>query len=239
MYYAYDENLVSRRIRPIDYANTYLNGDVGAPLTTRLFFQLYRKDKNMFFNLPASHFYDPNENVRFPLDFPEDFWKDDFVRLVLTINTENYLVATVEENLPTKEHIHGLKKYIIYKKKSKSWHYCTISSKNPHTMNFGEWLSGSHAVIVDKDDNKLNDFERRSYDDRLYNEKYKYAVDFNEMALSLNTYYPGILFLYNLETEKYIEWKTDKRDSEILLIDNNIVTYRVDDRLYQTIIIDG
>ena len=106
-------------------------------------------------------------------------------------------------------------------------------------MNFGEWLSGSHAVIVDKDDNKLNDFERRSYDDRLYNEKYKYAVDFNEMALSLNTYYPGILFLYNLETEKYIEWKTDKRDSEILLIDNNIVTYRVDDRLYQTIIIDG
>lgn len=46
-------------------------------------------------------------------------------------------------------------------------------------------------------------------------------------------YQPGILFLLNTETEEYIEWETGQGDSEILLVENDVITYRVYDKIYQ------
>jgi hypothetical protein len=51
--------------------------------------------------------------------------------------------------------------------------------------------------------------------------------------------YPGILHLYNVATEKYYTITTNQGDSEIILVDNNTVYYRVSDRLYSAAITDS
>ena len=47
---------------------------------------------------------------------------------------------------------------------------------------------------------------------------------------------PGRLDLYNVATEKMYKIVTNQADSEILLVDNNTVYYRVSDRLYSAVI---
>jgi hypothetical protein len=56
-------------------------------------------------------------------------------------------------------------------------------------------------------------------------------------AHSLNVF-PGRLHLYNIETERVFTIETKQGDSEILLVENNAVYYRVSDRLYSAPITD-
>jgi hypothetical protein len=51
--------------------------------------------------------------------------------------------------------------------------------------------------------------------------------------------YPGRLHIYNIDTEKLFTITTNQGDSEILLIEDNTVYYRVSDRLYKAPITDG
>ena len=44
--------------------------------------------------------------------------------------------------------------------------------------------------------------------------------------------FPGVLHIYDAETEQSFTITTNQGDSEILLVENNIVYYRVTDRLY-------
>jgi hypothetical protein len=50
--------------------------------------------------------------------------------------------------------------------------------------------------------------------------------------------YPGRLDVYNIDTEKLFTIATNQGDSEILLIEDNTVYYRVSDRLYKAPITD-
>ena len=47
------------------------------------------------------------------------------------------------------------------------------------------------------------------------------------------------IFLYNIDTEKGYTIKTDGVESEVLLIENDVVYYRVKDRLYRSEIRNG
>ena len=51
--------------------------------------------------------------------------------------------------------------------------------------------------------------------------------------------YPGRLDVYNIDTEKLCTITTNQGDSEILLIEDNTVYYRVSDRLYKAPITDS
>jgi hypothetical protein len=62
---------------------------------------------------------------------------------------------------------------------------------------------------------------------------------FDNWALNYGLYRPGILYLFNTDTEKYIEWSTGQGDSEILLVQDETVYYRVFDRIYKAPIVDG
>jgi hypothetical protein len=47
-------------------------------------------------------------------------------------------------------------------------------------------------------------------------------------------YYPGILYLFNVQTRQYIEWNTGQGDSEVLLMEGDTVYYRVNTGIYRT-----
>jgi len=46
-------------------------------------------------------------------------------------------------------------------------------------------------------------------------------------------YCPGILFLYNVQTRQNYTIETGQGDSEVLLVEENVVYYRVNDEIYQ------
>ena len=46
-------------------------------------------------------------------------------------------------------------------------------------------------------------------------------------------YFPGIIFAYNVETKQYIEINTGQGDSEVLLIQDNIIYWREFDEIYR------
>jgi len=64
------------------------------------------------------------------------------------------------------------------------------------------------------------------------------AVRF-ENARNKGTIYPGRLDIYNINTEKLYTITTNQGDSEILLIEDNTVYYRVSNRLYKAPITDS
>jgi len=60
----------------------------------------------------------------------------------------------------------------------------------------------------------------------------------------LGIYPTGILYLYNIDSRDYIEWQAEEDgqpqgDSEILLVKNNTVFYRVNDKIYKRAIISN
>ncbi len=62
---------------------------------------------------------------------------------------------------------------------------------------------------------------------------------FDKRANYLGVYFPGTLYLLNVHTKNYIEWETGQGDSEILLVQDETVYYRVNDKIFKASIIDG
>jgi hypothetical protein len=83
-------------------------------------------------------------------------------------------------------------------------------------------------------------FSSPEEEDRFYGE----SESFDQRNGWFGDYYPGILFLYNVETKKYIEWKTlengrPQGDSEVLLVQDETVYYRINDKIYKAPIENG
>jgi hypothetical protein len=51
--------------------------------------------------------------------------------------------------------------------------------------------------------------------------------------------YPGVLFLINLDTSMRYQWETGQGDSEILLVEEGTVFYRVNDELFSATLSEG
>ena len=45
------------------------------------------------------------------------------------------------------------------------------------------------------------------------------------------------MYLDNIHSKEYIEWNTGQGDSEILLVQNRMVYYRINDKIYKASII--
>jgi hypothetical protein len=62
---------------------------------------------------------------------------------------------------------------------------------------------------------------------------------FDERAQNFGEYYPGLLYLFNVHTKDYIEWDTKQGDSEVLLVQDGVVYYRVNTKILKSAIVDN
>ena len=60
----------------------------------------------------------------------------------------------------------------------------------------------------------------------------KFGPETSESFLSSSNVFPGRLHLYNIDNGKTLTIHTNQGDSEILLVEDNVVYYRSSDRLY-------
>jgi hypothetical protein len=63
------------------------------------------------------------------------------------------------------------------------------------------------------------------------NPRYQGRLATDDVLRANNTYLPGVLFLINVSTGRYLELRTDQGDSEILLVHDGTVYYRVNDTI--------
>lgn len=142
---------------------------------------------------------------------------------------------------------------LCYNMQNKGWTkmnmkhpYCSLSSNN-------SWIFGVYHVL-NNDNNVSPGVDVR---DSIYNcdwfslsKRYEFkefpnyravgfGYNFDRKANSERAYYPGVLFLYNSQTGKYIEYNTNQGDSQGLLIHNDIFYFRVNDTIYSIPIIEG
>jgi hypothetical protein len=129
----------------------------------------------------------------------------------------------------------GDSKGILYNLKGDdNWKFHQFEGDVTSIFSIDNWIIG--RVGMKNRDMKLTNPIKVSRNPKL--KEIGVNPDFRLSYLS-DLYYPGILFLFNLENEKYLQIITNDADSEILLIEGNQVYYRIYDEIYKAEIIGG
>ncbi len=139
----------------------------------------------------------------------------------------------------------GLHNYQIYDKHDNLWKNKVFKGLFESGIHqYGDWLSGYVAYSYQRGfQQKMKKYG--SIPGVKYRQKASiYGSTFDERAKEYQLYPEGILYLYNLKTLKYIEWEALENgerqgNSEILLVQDEIVYYRINDMIYKAPILNG
>jgi len=204
-----------------DYGYIYLTGTSSQNII------LYPNDKKIYIPIIADTINRPTLSVELPTEFLVEKKK----RTILRINDEFQTLITVGSSKPNKEDDYGLYDGILYNKKNNHWSEIHLKGNAPKIEAFEDWITG-YVRDVNVNANRVSPGK----EDR---DKAELSYCFDDWAFNNGVYVPGFLFLFNTSTGNYIEWETGQGDSEILLIHDNIVYYRVFDEIYKSSIIEG
>jgi hypothetical protein len=212
-------------ISPHDYKDIYLTG-----MNTQ---RVIVKPNDKFVYLPVVA--DTLNRPVLSIELPQKYWVKEKTFKTIRINDEKQMVLAMEEHKPKTKDDYGSFCGIIYNKRKNEWSEFALKGNASSVQAWGNWLAGIVRVgrgwSTDFKDNPSPGKEIR---DNVYMEN-----SFDERMLNYGIYCPGILYLFNTDTEKYIEWNTHQGDSEILLVQDEIVYYRVFDEIYKAAIIAG
>jgi len=128
------------------------------------------------------------------------------------------------------ENLNGIGKclYHVFDKKNSQWHSVDLQGGDTFVRGFSCWLAG-YVADVERGIPSPGKSDRRAMIAATGAPVDAYFKD-------ARIYCPGILFLYNIRTKKKYTIQTNQGDSEVLLIDNNSVYYRVNNALYKAAI---
>ena len=224
-------------LKATDYKDLYLTGVMGQRV------ELRPNDGHMYLPIVAGI----ENRPPFSVILPEKYWVDEKTYTIIRVNDEHKTLVTLKHVNPSKNEDYGSYHAALYNKNNDTWREIELKGNAPRIMTYGHWLAGfvkdqsnweKKFFISDKP--SPGNAERN----RVYTEFYaKYTEDYGvltfEGSYSHGVYCPGILFLYNTETDKYIEWETQQGDSEILLVEDEIVYYRVFNAIYKAPILNG
>jgi len=221
-----------------DFKDLYLTGVV-AQLTV-----LKPNDGRMYLPIVSGI----EDRPPFSVELPQKYWIEpgtnikEAYRLILVNDSHKTLVRTKRVN-PTKDEDYGHFYAALYNKNKDTWSDIELKGNSPAIMTYGRWLAGVVQDETDSDTRFIIGYKispGKTVRDSVYMEN-----SFDEQA-GMGTkqtvgkfYRPGILYLFNTETEKYIEWETKQGDSEILLVQDETVYYRVFDAIYKVPVVNG
>jgi hypothetical protein len=227
-----------------DYKNVIVSGSPAAALEGWDYIQLYSNSNNGELVLPVTP--DTLKRPIFPYSLPDSLLIKKNKLLAIAVDNSRYIAILTGDSGSSSKEI-GTSNLLIYNKQKLTWYSFVIKGSNNSFRGFGSWLAGSvvsndHQLIYNekgavKDQIKFNRVspgkENRRQKGTSTGTPFDFRTDLN------NLYYPGILYLLNVPTRKYIEWNTDQGDSEILLVQNEIVYYRVNDQILKVPILNS
>jgi len=164
--------------------------------------------------------------------------KTDYIAGTVLINNNQTLVLYLYEM--EKQPKWNKIKLRVLDKGNSSWSYFTVETSIISLKSFERWLGGNSMVREAYKNNEVNNMTFKEGDwikkETQFGPSYPSLIDADE---SYKFYSEGNLYLYNIDSKTTIRWETGCGDSEILLVHNEVVYYRVNDKIYKTPIING
>ena len=128
---------------------------------------------------------------------------------------------------------------LVFRKRDKTWHILpNRGDEHPMIRGFGNYIALTEVRAKTPQNPKSAGMDKWIPGEDRVN------PDLRERIASLDAshalVYPGIIHLYNLDTEQMISISTKQGDSEVLLVEDGVVYYRAADQLFSaTILRDG
>ncbi len=151
-------------------------------------------------------------------------------RLWLYVNNDSFMALSEENSRFEKSDGTelGYTTFHLFDKMNQKWISTQFPGGKTNVRGFGSWL----AIHVRGGIRNTTSpgIEKRKQQDKLMDITFDYRTHL--------TYYPGILILYHVPTQRQLTIETHQGDSEILLVHENTCYYRVADKIYQATIPD-
>jgi hypothetical protein len=239
VYSGINKNGSEIEISPDDFCYSKVNGSQGLAFNYYFndYLQLYlHKDGKLI--IPNTT--EESKQPFFPLTIPQEFRLDNTTALNMELNND-YLFALGYPNKPYIPNIKdiGYCNLLIYDKINNKWFLHKFEGVSTSFKVFNNWIAGTIASS-NCTWKKVNGIRQKICIQRPskgIDKRYPILSYMGEPAdlrfEFFSLYYPGILSLFNVQTQDYIEWETNQGDSEILLIEDNFVYYRVFDEIYK------
>mgnify|MGYP004450260663 FL=1 len=126
----------------------------------------------------------------------------------------------------------------IWNKKTKEWRPMTIKTDDASFEYHEGYIMGNYNVSTDN--GRILRRKNKSYWTKpmsKYGPHYAPTGDYKSEWVGQAPYSEGDLFLYHVKTHKMIQWNTGHGDSEILMLKDETVYYRVNDKIYKATIL--
>ena len=156
---------------------------------------------------------------------PSSIKFDEKDRIVLFVNNDEILALSSIESRVKKTAGIGHSTFHIFNKKTVKWNSVQFAGGNTAVRGFGLWLAGLVTGEKQNEDIPGKNKWRKDMTSTGTPVEWRFK-DFGIFST-------GILFLYNTETQQKYEIETNQGDSEILLVEDDTVYYRVYDEIYQ------
>lgn len=239
-----EETFNQKELQADDFINSIIIGSPGGAIQSDDYLNVYSNPNDGKLYIPIT----PRIEDRpvFPFELPENMWLNEKRLLSIIINNNKFFILPIKWT-QTNENEIGSSWLAILDKNKKQWYQFQLKGNIQQARNFGDWLAGevitSNVKVIKDNEGKIQDrffINRISPGHEIRRKENKQSgAPFDDRTKFLKLYYPGILYLLNLSKQKYIEWDTGQGDSEILLVQDEIVYYRINDEIYKVPIING
>lgn len=167
---------------------------------------------------------------------------------LLAVNNDEILVIN-RTKMPRKELVGegGTTELFVYEKEPQRWSTVHFPGAASAVRGFGHWLALGHAdirrsVVADASNDWRNERDSPGSEHRHARlrsgsrEQDGGNATVDGLFKASRNYYPGILYFYDVRSQKRYEIKTGEGDSEVLLIEGDTAYYRVNQNLYSAAI---
>ncbi len=157
---------------------------------------------------------------------PPNIKVKDNERIAIFVNNNDVLALILSESRVKNKTGLGYTPFHILDKKNNKWHTMQFQGGRTGVRGFGPWLAG-YVADEERSVPGIKKGERRREDMRKSGTPSAWRFE------DFKIYSPGILFIYNVLSNKKYSIETGQMDSEVLLVEDNNVYYRVNDEIYQ------
>lgn len=208
------------------FQNVFLTGYIGGEVLGSDYILSYSRKEDGFLEVIVSG--ERNQRPCFPYELPEKYRFGAYARQLICINNNCYFIVSGDERYDMNKL--GSVPLYVYNKENREWHEKIITGTLPRIRGFSEWLCG---YVGDDSKSLLN---KPLPGSSLWKDR---ATGLSPALRYEGMYAPGILYFYNPSTNIYFELVTNQADSEVVLIQENKVIYRVYDELYEADLVNG
>jgi hypothetical protein len=235
------KNFSIKKLAPEDFVYAEIAGNAGACLLTFDGLGVYTSSENGELRIPKT--IDIAQRPIFPIQLPEEYQLHKKERRSIGINNSYAFVFSLNNSQASEKDL-GFTDFAVLDKSSNSWFKQRIKGNYSGAVrSFDEWIAGtaySNLNLFDEKGRLKDKIKRVSPGkDKRRQKISKTGMPADYRFDYFGVYSPGILYMLNVKTRDYLEWNTGQGDSEILLVENNEVYYRVNDEIYKAPILKG